>query len=74
MTEDWTITEPSVYSQTELRADQLGRLRRKFEYWCVEYTAHRRGFVDVDYCPTFVTEEAARAHAEKLKQRFGVAA
>lgn len=74
MSEDWTITEPSVYPQTDRVVNGAGRIVREYEYWCVEYTASRPGYVDVDYCPTFTDEAAARAHVEKLRANVRVAA
>lgn len=58
-----TITDLAVYQQT----DQIVN-----EYWCVAYTVRRPGFVDRDYCPTFVSEEAAWRHVWELHERVGI--
>lgn len=63
-----TITDLAVY-----QADGPDRERRAGEtVWCVAYTVRRPGFVDRDYCPTFVSEEAAWRHVWELHERVGI--
>jgi hypothetical protein len=64
-----TIKELSVYRETAEVVNGLGQIIKEQEWWCVDYTVGRPGWVDVGYCPTFTNEAAAWAHVEKLAER-----
>jgi len=74
MSDDMIITRLSVYPQSTQIVDGWGRIIRDREYWCVDYTVSRPGYVDRGYCPTFTSEEAAHRHVEKLRSRVRFAA
>lgn len=67
-----TITDLSVYPQTDQVVGGFGRILRERTHWCVEYTVSKPGFVDRSYCPTFTTEESAWAHIWKLDEKVGI--